>query len=152
MGCGGVSSVVSDGRAPAGDEEMTTRSFGAALVAVVCALSLSTGVHAGGGDAKQIRVIPATCTVRGTGTVGFNKSGTRVTLNVSVAGVARSGWRITVRDTAAGVLSRTTLPAMPTAWSALVNYGSPKGTRTVTVVAASTTGTTTCSARFSYRV
>ena len=129
------------------------RSFGAAVVAMVCAGSLVAGsANAAGGDAKVTAFTPATCTTRGTGSVGFNKSGTRVTLNTGVSGVAAgSPWHVVVTDSVAGVVARAAVPVRTSSWSALVNYTTLKGTRVIVVKMTSDNGANTCTARLSYR-
>lgn len=128
------------------------RSLRVAAATLVLALGMSATAHASGTDVRQISSVPMTCTV-GSGTLGFNKSGSRVTLNVAVRGVVTgSGWRIAVTDSLAGVVARTSVASTGSAWSALVNYDSLKGTRTITVTAANTAGTDRCTGKMSYKV
>lgn len=128
------------------------RTLRVAAATLVLALGLSAPAHASGTDIRQISSVPMTCTV-GSGVVGFNKSGSRVTLNVSVSRVTTgSGWRIAVTDSLAGVVARSSVAVTGSAWSAFVNYGSLKGTRTITVTAANTAGTDRCTGKLTYKV
>jgi hypothetical protein len=127
------------------------RGLGAAVVAVMC-LGTAGSVQAAGADAKQAAFTPATCTTRGTGSVGFNKSGTRVTLNAGVSGVAAgSPWHVVVTDTVAGVVARAAVPVTASAWSSLINYTTRKGIRVIVVKMTSDNGANTCTAKLTYR-
>lgn len=127
--------------------------FLGAAVAVLMGVGTMTGsAHAAGGDVKVTAFASATCTTRGTGSVGFNKSGTRVTLNAGVSGVASgSPWHVVVTDTVAGVVARAAVPVTTSSWSSLVNYTTLKGVRTIVVKMTSDNGANTCTARLSYR-
>lgn len=103
-------------------------------------------------DARQGAVIPAACASGAAGHVGFNKSGSRVTLEVGVVGgVAAPGWHITVTDTVDGVVAKADVAHTADVWSALVNFQSPKGNRTVDVTFAAIDGSDSCSGSLSYK-
>jgi hypothetical protein len=131
----------------------TKRSIGAALAAMVCCGALAAGVQAKGGvDAIRTASSPATCTTAGAGSVGFNKSGARVTLDASVAGVvAGSPWHVVVTDSVAGVVAQAAVPATTSSWSSFVNYTTQKGTRAIVVTMTSDNGANTCTATLTYR-
>jgi hypothetical protein len=103
-------------------------------------------------DARQGAVIPAHCASGAAGHVGFNKSGSRVTLEVGVVGgVAAPGWHITVTDTVNGVVAKADVADTADVWSALVNFQSPKGNRTIDVTFAAIDGSDSCSGSLSYK-
>ena len=103
-------------------------------------------------DARQGAVIPADCARGAAGHVGFNKSGSRVTLEVGVVGgVAAPGWHITVTDTVNGVVAKADVADTADVWSALVNFQSPKGNRTIDVTFAAIDGSDSCSGSLSYK-
>jgi len=149
------------------------RSAGAGLVAIAAVATFAGVAGAKGGvpnqpvdpaapvvpvapvrppDARQGAVFPATCDSGASGRVGFNKSGSRVTLEVGVVGgAAAPGWHVTVTDTVAGVVAEADVADTADAWSALVNFQSPKGNRTIDVTFAAIDGSDSCSGSLSYK-
>ncbi len=129
------------------------RSIGAALVAIVCCGALAAGADAKGGvDPIRVLSSPATCTTSGSGSVGFNKSGSRVTLDAGVSGVATgSPWHVVVTDSVAGVVAQVAVPSTTSSWSSFVNYTTLKGTRVIVVTMTSDNRANTCTAQLSYR-
>jgi hypothetical protein len=148
------------------------RSAGAGLIAIAAVATFAGVAGAKGGvpappaapveappvvpvrppDARQGAVIPADCASGAAGHVGFNKSGSRVTLEVGVVGgVAAPGWHITVTDTVNGVVAEADVADTADVWSALVNFQSPKGNRTIDVTFAAIDGSDSCSGSLSYK-
>jgi len=148
------------------------RSAGAGLIAIAAVATFAGVAGAKGGvpappaapveappvvpvrppDARQGAVIPADCASGAAGHVGFNKSGSRVTLEVGVVGgVAAPGWHITVTDTVDGVVAEADVADTADVWSALVNFQSPKGNRTIDVTFAAIDGSDSCSGSLSYK-
>lgn len=145
------------------------RSAGAGLIAICAAVTFTGLVSAKGGlpnppsppkppvvkpvDPRKAAFLAVPCTQAGAGTLGFNKSGARVTLSLGVDGGApATGWTITVTDSLAGVMATSTVGATGSAWSAIVNYDSPKGNRTVNVAFAAIDGSNSCVGTVQYNV
>jgi hypothetical protein len=104
-------------------------------------------------DLRKAAIVPATCTADGIGEIGFNKSGSRVTLSVGVTGgVDSPGWTVTVTDSVAGVVAISEVGPTGAAWTAMVNYDSPKGNRSVDVLFEATDGSNSCAGTLQYTV
>ena len=128
----------------------------ATIVAVAGQVDAKGGTSGGGGgggaDAPQNVFVDGNCTVSGTGYVGYNKSGDKVTFVFGAhQDTSTAGWRVTAVD-AGKTLVDQTVPALGSDWSMVRNYTSPKGDRLVQVTADALDGSNHCETWLSYRV
>lgn len=104
-------------------------------------------------DAPQSTVASAPCNIAiATVYAGINKSGSRVTMAAGAHGDSTGqAWSITATDAGVTVVSQG-FPEATSDWQILASFVSPKGSRTLHVVAQTADGSVVCTQDLTYKV
>ena len=134
--------------------------FAVASVGLFAAVAGGAAAKGGGGggasgtDSKASGMASATCSADAFGYVGYNRSGSLVTVGAGASADNTGGtWTVTITDSQDGTVLSGDSGVVGSDWSLLQNYRASKGQHDVTVhMVSNVDGVSACDASLSFKI